>query len=398
MNRHRKLAVVLAGFCAFVPLYATQPLLPMLARLFHASAIEVSLTVTFATLGVALAAPLAGTIADRFGRKRIIVFSASALALVTMLAAAATNLAWLTFFRFLQGVFTPGIVSVVVAYIHEEWEPSSQGQAMAAYVSGTVVGGFSGRFVSGFVATHLNWQSVFLVLGALNLACAIALWRWLPQERAHIAAHSNAGLGPALDHLRNGRLLATYAVGFCVLFSLTSTFTYINFYLAAPPFFLLPAQLGSLFFVYLIGAAITPIAGRWIDRVGHRRALTVAVSAGSTGVLLTLVPQLWAVIAGLTVCCTGVFIAQASASGYLGQAARHNRALAVGLYGTFYYGGGSAGAAIPGFFWKSGGWPACVALIVLVQMTTVGLALSLWAKPGAGVHRPPNAEVATSSF
>ena len=45
---------------------------------------------------------------------------------------------------------------------------------------------------------------------------------------------------------------------------------------------------------------------------------------------------------------------------------------------TFYYLGGSAGAAIPGYFWSTGGWPACVALIVGVQLLTICLALAFW--------------------
>jgi predicted MFS family arabinose efflux permease len=290
----------------------------------------------------------------------------------------------LIFWRFLQGVFTPGIFAVTIAYIHDEWHGAESGRATAAYVTGTVIGGFSGRFISGFVATHLSWQWVFVVLGLSNLAGALAMWRWLPTG-SHIArARAVAGFRAALEHLRNPRLTATYAVGFCVLFSMTSTFTYITFYLAAPPFRLRPASLGSLFFVYLIGAAITPGAGRWIDRYGQRLALAAAVTAGIGGMLLTLIPRLPAVVAGLAICCTGVFIAQASASSYIGMAATHNRALAVGLYVTFYYVGGSAGAALPGLFWKAGGWPACVALVAAVQAMTVAMALLLWSPARAG--------------
>ena len=50
---HRTLAVVFAGFCAFLGLYATQPLLPLLSEVFRISHVAVSLTVTVATLGVA---------------------------------------------------------------------------------------------------------------------------------------------------------------------------------------------------------------------------------------------------------------------------------------------------------------------------------------------------------
>jgi YNFM family putative membrane transporter len=377
-SSRRTFAVVLAGFSAFIPLYATQPLLPLLTQVFHVSAIRASLTVTLAILGVALAAPLAGSISDRYGRKRSIVISAFALAVFTFAAAFSSNLDTLIAWRFLQGIFTPGIISVTVAYIHEEWDPGELGRTTAAYITGTVLGGFSGRFISGLAANRFGWQSAFLALAVVSLLCAALLWRWLPVERHRRSDSENKGWSAVRDHLRNRRLLATYAVGFCVLFSMTAAFTYVNFYLAAPPFLLQPAALGSLFFVYLIGAAVTPTAGRWIDRYGNRRAVAVAFAGGIGGVLLTLIPRLPAVIAGLALCCTGVFIAQSAASSFLGKAASRNRALAVGLYGTCYYSGGSAGASLPGFLWHAGGWPACVAMIVAVQALTIGLALGLW--------------------
>ena len=69
----RTAAVVFAGFCAFVTIFAPQPLLPLLAREFRVSAAAISLVVTASTLAVAMAAPFAGVVADRFGRKRVIV-------------------------------------------------------------------------------------------------------------------------------------------------------------------------------------------------------------------------------------------------------------------------------------------------------------------------------------
>ena len=283
---------MLAGCCAFVGFYATQPLLPLFASIFHASAVSVSLTVTAAAAGVAIAAPSAGAVADRLGRKRVIVLSAALVTFATLMAATSSGLPSLILWRFLLGVFTPGIFAITVAYIHEEWPAEVMGSATAAYVTGTVIGGFSGRVISGFVATHLGWRAVFLVLGAINALGTAALIAWLPRERRFRRAKQVAPWKAALAHLRNSQLAATYAVGFCVLFSLVGTFTYITFYLAAPPFHLRPASLGSIFFVYLVGAVITPLSGKAIDRYGHRAALSVAVAAGAGGVLLTLGPRL----------------------------------------------------------------------------------------------------------
>ena len=99
---------------------------------------------------------------------------------------------------------------------------------------------------------------------------------------------------------------------------------------------------------------------------------------GAAGALLTLAPWLPAIVAGLALCSTGVFLAQAATSSYIGAVTTRDRALAVGLYLTFYYAGGSVGSAAPSTLWSRGGWPACVALIVFVQCVGVAMALTQW--------------------
>jgi YNFM family putative membrane transporter len=377
-SRTRTAAVVFAGFCAFTTLFAPQPLLPMLAGYFHLTAAAISQVMTVTTMAVAFSAPLAGIVADRLGRKRVIVPAAFLLAVPTLLAATSSSYGQLLFWRFWQGVFTPGIFAVTIAYINEEWE-SGAGAATAAYVTGTVIGGFSGRFLSALVASQTSWRWAFVTLGTLNLVGALAIRAWLPAGR-RFARSQRGGTGARTmwRHLRNPRLLATYAVGFCVMFTLLGTFTYINFYLAAPPFLLSTTALGLLFVVYLIGAVVTPGAGKWIDRRGHRFALVTAFCGGAAGVTLTLIHSLPVIVLGLALCCTGVFIANSAGSSYVGSAAQEDRAAAVGLYVTFYYLGGSAGSAVLGRFWSSGGWPACVALIVTVQLLTISLASIFW--------------------
>ncbi len=157
MDAHRKrlFAVVLAGFCAFLDLYAPQPMLPMLARVFGTTAAGASLLVSVSTLAVALAAPFVGFVADRFGRKQVIVPATVLVAVPTLLAATAANLDQLLFWRTLQGVFTPGIFAVTVADINEEWKEGT-GAAMAAYVTGTVLGGFTGRMLAAVVS--MRWS------------------------------------------------------------------------------------------------------------------------------------------------------------------------------------------------------------------------------------------------
>jgi YNFM family putative membrane transporter len=384
-----QLPVVLAGFTAFLSLYSPQPLLPLFQRIFGATHFGVSLTVTATTMAVAIAAPFVGGLADVWGKRRVVVLSAFVLAATTMLAATATTLGQVVAWRFAQGLATPGVFAATVAYIHDQWDSSRAGAVTAAYVTGTVVGGFLGRVVSGLVASAVSWRASFAVTGVMGLACATLLLFWLPADRPHVddgTASSRSRAGSLAAHLTSRPLLGTYAAGFCVLFTQIATFTYVTFHLAAPPFGLSTAALGWLFVVYLAGAVVAPISGQWVDAYGHRLALVAAIALGVTGSILTLGHAISIVIVGLALICSGVFAAQAAASSYIGIAAARDRGLAVGLYATFYYIGGSVGGSLPALVWNRGGWPACVALVVIVQLLTAAIGWTTWEARSAKVN------------
>ena len=377
------LAVCLCGVFAFIDLYATQPLLPLFTRLFHASKAAVGLTVSASTLGVALSAPFFGAFAERLSRKRVIVWSIVALAVPTLLAATSPSLHALIFWRFMQGLIMPGIFAITITYIAEEWPPQSVALVMSVYISGTALGGFTGRIISGLATERLSWHWGFVILGLMTLAGSLIVARWLPHESRPRHAEAEGGLRGQLKgmarHIRNPRLVATFAVGFNILFALVGIFTYITFYLAAPPFGLSTEALSYLFIVYLIGLVVTPFAGYMIGHVGLRTGVAGAIGLSFAGALLTLSHSLVVVIAGLALLCTGVFISQASATSYLREAAPAGaRASAAGLYLSCYYIGGTVAGVVPSYLWSIGKWPACVAFIAVLQVVTLGIALVGW--------------------
>ena len=357
-------------------------MLPMFENLFHASKSAVGLTVSASTLGIAISAPFLGALAERLSRKQVVVYALLVLALPTLLAASSPGLHTLVFWRFLQGLVMPAIFATVITYIGEEWAPTAIALVMSIYVSGTAMGGFLGRLIAGVAAEYINWRWSFLILGAVTLAGAGVIARTLPRERRIPARHAHPGhaaqLLAMLRHFRNPRLLATYTVGFGMLFALVSTFTYITFYLAAAPFHLSTAALSYLFAIYLVGLLVTPAGGYLVTRIGMRWGIVCAIVFCLLGELLTLSHSLPVIIfGGLGLVCTGVFIAQSTAASFLRIAAPEGgRVSAAGLYLSSYYLGGTVGGVLPSVAWKIGGWPACVALTssVLLVIVFVGWA------------------------
>jgi len=380
-------AVCLCGVFAFLNLYVTQPLLPLLERIFHASKSAVGLTVSASTLGVALSAPILGALAEQMSRKRVILASTLVLAAPTLLAATAPGLHSLVFWRLLQGLILPGIFAITITYIGEEWEHHAVPIVMSIYVSGTALGGFLGRLIAGVAAERLNWRWSFLLLGGLTLLGAAMLAKWLPEEKRPMPRDRTmnpvAQIRAMLMHFRNPRLVATFAVGFGMLFALVGTFTYITFHLSDAPFHLSTEALSYLFAIYLVGLIVTPAGGYLVTRVGMRAGIAFAIGACLAGALITLSHSLWVVVlGGLGLVCTGVFIAQATANSFLRIAApAGGRASAAGLYICCYYIGGTAGGVIPAYVWSIGKWPACVALIACELAVTLAIALVGWRMP-----------------
>lgn len=378
----RYLAVATAGASAFIDMYATQPLLPELRTEFGASEAAVGLTISAITLACALAAPFAGSIADRVGRKRVIVSAIALLGLVTLGAASATTLPSLIAWRFAQGLFMPAVFAVTLAYIAEEFPPAVGGRAVGAYIGGNVFGGFFGRYFTALVAERTHWQTAFAVLGLLTLAGAVVVGVALPRSRKFVRSASlRSALRAIGSFVRDPVLIATDLVGGSILFTLTAAFTFATFYLGGPPFRLGTAALGNVFCVYLLGVVATPLSGRLIDRFGNRAALLLSVATSAVGIILTLVPNVVLIVTGLGVMATGVFCAQAATQGFIGVVARSGRSTAAALYLSVYYTGGAAGAVLPALVWSHGGWSATVALIVTVQAAACWLAAAVWPAP-----------------
>ncbi|WP_448608845.1 MFS transporter [Geodermatophilus sp. URMC 60] len=381
-------AVFLLGLSALLTVYATQPLLPALGADLGVSATAAAWTVSATALGVAAAAPVAGVVSDRLGRKRVMLAAIAALAVATAACAVAPGFALLLAARAAQGLAVPFVFAVAVAYVAEEVPGTRAAAVTGLYVSGTAFGGFLGRFLSGVVADAFGWRAAFGALVVVLLAVLGGVAAWLPRERRFTPA---AGLLGALrgigGHLRNGRLLGTCALGAAVLFVQVGAFTYAGLHLSGPPFGLGTAQVGAVFAVFLVAVVVTPLTGRLVSWRGRRVVLVLATAVVLAGLGLTLVPATAAVVAGLAGACTGVFAAQACATAQAAASGGAARSSAVGLYLTCYYAGGGVGAVAPAPLFVAGGWTACVGLLCAVAVLGAGAGLAAWPRR-AGARSP----------
>ncbi|GHF44910.1 putative MFS family arabinose efflux permease [Deinococcus metalli] len=354
------------GTLVFLNVYAPQSLLPVLAREFHAGAAQVGVVVGATMLAMALASPLVGVLADALGRRRTVVGAFALLAVPALLAAHAPTLDALNAARFAQGLLIPGVMVALTAYIGEEIPAAARARAMTMYVTGTVLGGFLGRFLAGVIDARFGWHAAFWGLAGCAVVGFLLALTGLPRERAFRPSRDpRAVLAGLVTHLHTPALLATCAVGCLILFTLVGTFNTLTLRLAAPPYDLNSAQTGAIFAVYLLGVVITPVAGPLLATRGPRFALLTAVGASVTGLLLTLTPALPLIVAGVAAGACGVFLAQSAALAAVQRAVTQARSLASGLYHASYYGGAAVASVVAGHVFEAGGWPGVVPLVVL---------------------------------
>ena len=375
----RSFAVATAGFCAFVNLYSPQALLPELAREFHVGPGAISGLMTAGTAAIALSAPFTGALADVAGRKRLITAAMFAVVVPTVIMTFAGSVPELTFWRFVQGLLLPPIFTVTVAYIGDEWPPADVPRIAGLYISGSSIGGFSGRFIPGLVTDALGWRAAIQVVALLTLFAAIIVALMLTPERQFVRSGGlMTSLRYMLRHLRDRRLIATFAIGFGVLFNFIGTFTYVSFHLAAPPYLFTPSLLGALFFTYLVSSPIVPWTGRAIALFGRRQFVIGTIAVWIVGALLLVAQPVPIIIAGLTLCAVCGMLCQTVSTGYVTLTAKEGRSSAVGLYASVFYIGGSAGAFLTGLAWTAAGWGGCVALIVAMQAIMAVIVILAW--------------------
>ncbi|MDQ2902469.1 MAG: MFS transporter [Chloroflexota bacterium] len=385
-GRHLRLGALIALFLApafiFANMYTTQAILPVLSHDFQISAPTAGLTVSLLVLAVAIGSLFYGPLSDRVGRKKVMVSTSFLVIIPTLLCGLAPNFATLVVLRAVQGLLMPGLTSVAIPYVNEEFAGKDRGLAMGIYVSGLTLGGLFARVGSAALTGFYSWQISMLAFTLPTLIAALALWRFLPETNSKIKArqgearpHPGDFLRQTLRdmglHLHNRRLVGAFIIGFTLFFGFIGTFTYLPYYLTGPHFRLSTIMLGLVYLLWLTGV-LSPVAGTIAERIGSRRAIAFTMALAACGLLTTLIPSLPVVIVGLGMLAVGMFCTVPAVNLYLGEQATTAKGTAASMYLSLYYFGGSFGAVLPGVAFLWAGWMGVV--LLCLGMVLIALA------------------------
>ncbi|MBS0223133.1 MAG: DHA2 family efflux MFS transporter permease subunit [Proteobacteria bacterium] len=149
--------------------------LPNMQGSLSATQEQVAWVITSYIVSAAIATPLAGFCAVRFGVRRILVSSVIGFTIASMLCGAAQTLEQLVLFRAMQGVCGASLVPLSQTLMMEAYPREEQGKAMAMWGVGTMLGPITGPTLGGWLTDQYTWRWVFYINLPVGVMCAIGL-------------------------------------------------------------------------------------------------------------------------------------------------------------------------------------------------------------------------------
>ena len=179
MNRSIYWIMALAAGLVVANNYYNQPLLVDFARTFHATERQTGAVSVAAQLGYALGLLLFVPLGDKLERRALIGTLLGIAAVSLGATALSLSLPWLVAASFVTGLVSvaPQLLTPFAAHLAG---PSRRGKAVGIVMFGLLCGILVSRTVSGTVAAHFGWRSVYWIAAAAMILVAVMLWRALP--------------------------------------------------------------------------------------------------------------------------------------------------------------------------------------------------------------------------
>lgn len=323
-----------ATFLIFFQGYMLAPMIPLLAEVFHASVQTAGLVVPAYMISYGVTSLLFGLLADRIGRKPVMLISLAAIAVLSLLTATAQSIDQLIGWRILTGLGASGAIPQILTLIGELFPYQERGRPLG-WIFGAMAGGMAFGSVFGVILESVvGWRILFI---AISIP-AVILLRLLWKKRQMLGARRNArwnwsdlwaGYSSLLSVERGQR---TYFYVFLNAIFHSGVYTWLGLYFAQRYGFS-EAQIGLALLGYGIpGTILGPVIGRTVDRWGRNRILPLGFLIGglSAAMLIFNAPPIVATLA-ITTLSLGYDMSQPLLAGIVTDLNAERRGQAMGL-------------------------------------------------------------------
>ena len=290
------LTVLLAALSAIGPLTTDMylPSLPDIARLLGASTAQTQLTISSYLVGFAVGQIFYGPLADRHGRKPVLIGAMALYCAASLVCALSTSIEMLIAARALQALGGAGGIVLARAIVRDLYSGARAGRELSLIGAVMALAPVLAPLIGGVLQTALGWRSVFFTLVVAGLAGAAIVWPLMPETLSQRAAHPVTPASMLKSYrvvARNPAYLAYLGIAstsFAGLFAWISGSSFVLQYLYG----LTPFQFGVAFAVGSAGyMAGTTLAARLVMRHELDRTLgygAAAMAAGGIAMVLAV--------------------------------------------------------------------------------------------------------------
>ena len=180
-------ATILGSSMAFIDGTVVNVALPVLQKDLQASVSSVQWVVEAYALFLASLVLVGGSLADRFGRRRIFTIGVALFAASSAACALAPGIGWLVAARAIQGMAGALLVPSSLAILGSAFSPRERGRAVGTWSSLTAIAGVIGPVAGGWLVQVASWRAVFYLNVPVAAAILVIALRKVPETRSRSA-------------------------------------------------------------------------------------------------------------------------------------------------------------------------------------------------------------------
>jgi len=270
--RAQVLIPLLAGCSAIGAIgnYAFLPALPKIALYYGVSPAAAQLTITTYLVSFALGVLLSGPLAERYGRRPILIGGVAFSGVSALLCCVAPNMTWFVVARILQGAAGGFGITVSRACVGDLFEERKLARMYAILTMALVLGTALAPWAGGKITRYQGWQAAFVWLasaaGVISVACLV----WLPETRPGSAtARGFAVLWRESRALLAHRLFMGYVLQAALIYALFFVFVSLTPYVMVQTL-RMPEDVFGLYYLFLaagffVGNLLVSLSGAHHD-------------------------------------------------------------------------------------------------------------------------------------
>ncbi len=371
------------------------PVIPLYGRTFEVSSAMVGLLVTsFGVARLIFNIP-AGRLADRIGRRKLLIGGPLISACGASLAFLSPDFWLLMGALSIQGVGSAVYATAAMTTLADISTEENRGRMMSLHQGSLLLGTSFGPSIGGFIGGSFGLEAVFLAAVIMYLLVAILASVRVTETLDRSAAGSSrrrgtSGSAVAISLLMNISFLAVALVSMMVFFTRTGSRATIVPLRGAEDLMMSATMIGALLTVAaVLNVLALPLAGWGIDRFGRKNMIVPSTIISGVGVaLMAFAPNVPLLFVGIAIYGAGTGVAGPAPAAYVADLAKgQNYGATLGLFRSMSDGGFVLGPILLGWFADLRGFSFAL-YVNAVLIIAAGLLFAFFAKEERGSGEP----------